>query len=94
MDLNKICVWFQCSGFVIIIPNPAGGNKFLEFRIRILPMLFKHICNFKKVKKKHLIIDQTEESVNYLPLSISHYSLTVPQSRIQRPKFLNLEIKF
>ena len=69
------------------IPDPA--TNFLEFwiRRRIQPILFRH--DWKYFMKKHLKINQKEESTNYLPLSISHYSTVLPtilQSRIFGPK--------
>ena len=58
------------------------------FWIRIQPMFFKQIF---KLLKKHFNIQQKEESTNYLPFSISLYSPTVLQSRINGLKLkLNL----
>ena len=58
------------------------ASKVSMFWIRILPMLFKHIWTW--LQKTMYLINQKEDSTNYLPFSTSqftsHYSLTVLQT--------------
>ena len=58
-----------------------SGHTFVEFQI--LPMLFKHIWKFQK-----------EESTNFLPFSISHYSPTVLQYYSPECTDLKIRINF
>ena len=62
----------------------GSSYKFFEFWIKILPVISRFVNYFKK----HLIINYKEETTNYLPFYILHYS-TVLQSRIHRSKIRN-----
>ena len=67
-------------GSGMIYSGFGSSYEFLEFPIPFYLSIFV-IC-----KKPHLKTNQQEESINYLPFSISHNSPTVLQSRILRHK--------
>ena len=67
----------QCCGSGMIYFGSGSSYEFLEFLLRILPILFKHIWRRKKIK------NQKEESSNYLPFSFSPYS---PDSTYWNPE--------
>ena len=68
------------------IPDPDPCYEFLEFRIRIQPILFKHIW---KLLKRTLNSIKKKESTNYLPFS---YFILQSYST-HNPEFTGLKLK-
>ena len=75
---NQLFSLYQCCGSGMIYSGSGSSYKLLEFRIRIQPILFKHI--WKLLKR----FTQKEESTIFYFILQQYYS-TVTQSRIRGP---------
>ena len=93
--------WWQCNGSGMIYSG--SGSEFSEFRICIrIQAQVPDLCEsgsesnpcylitgiFGICKQNHLKFNHKEESINYLPFSISYYSPTV--HKVQNSKRNNI----
>ena len=85
----------QCSGSWMIYSGPGSSSEFSEFRIqaKVSDPCGSNPCYliiFGNCKQNHLKFNHKEESINYLPFSISYYSSTV--HKVQNSKRNNIFI--
>ena len=87
----------QCCGCVMINSGSGSSSEFSDFRIQTKvsdpcgsgsnPC---YLSIFENCKQNHLKFNHKEESINYLPFSISYYSPTV--HKVQNSKRKNIFI--
>ena len=87
----------QCCGSGLIYSGSGSSSEFSEFRIRIQAKVPDpcgsgsnpcYLSIFRNCKQNHFKFNHKEESISYLPFSISNYSPTV--HKVQNSKRNNI----